>query len=458
MKIKAWKFSKQLVDNAKGKIVIEKEEDWTQSESQKHEINKIRTIWFSQAPGSGAPSSLISGAIQATENMGMDVTDAEEYFQKGKIAHENNDDANLMKYTAKIFQSLNNANKNENHDYWNYKEYTCFDEFKNQSNFPNVKGVDPKVLDEQIYWGWMGQICAGSYGTALEGYSRETIKRDFENINDYLKPPSAYNDDITFEIAFLLAKNEYGKDLDSRKIAENWVSLIPYAWSAEDIALKNLLLGILPPLSGKMNNPYREWIGAQMRGSICGMVSPGNPLEAARLAWMDGEISHYNNGIIGEVFNAVMTSLAFVETDIRKILKDTIDMLPYDSEYRRVVKFAFDICENVNDAEEAFIICEKEFRRYNLVHSYPNAAIEVISMYFGEGDYNKTIYLVGLAGLDVDCNAGQVGNILGVLNYKNGLDKKWTKPMGTKFKTYVRNHETITIDELVKLTKDGIKS
>nr|WP_252187646.1 ADP-ribosylglycohydrolase family protein [Anaeromonas gelatinilytica] len=302
----------------------------------------------------------------------------------------------------------------------------------------------------------MGQICGGSYGTALEGYSRETIKRDFQDINGYLKPPSAYNDDITFEIAFLLSKYKYGKDLDSEKISGNWTALIPYAWSAEDIALKNLLLGKLPPLSGKDNNPYREWIGAQMRGAICGMVAPGDPLEAARLAWLDGQISHYNNGIIGEVFNAIMTSLAFVESDIRKIIKDTIEILPEDSQYKSVVKFALDTCEKVEDPEEAFIICEKEFERYNLVHSYPNAAIEVISLWFGEGDYNKTIYLVGLAGLDVDCNAGQVGNIVGVLNSKSGLEEKWTEPIGYQFKTYVRNYEIITIDELVKLTKESI--
>lgn len=36
----------------------------------------------------------------------------------------------------------------------------------------------------------------------------------------------------------------------------------------------------------------------------------------AELAWKDGCISHANNGILGEVFNAVMTSLCFVEKDI----------------------------------------------------------------------------------------------------------------------------------------------
>lgn len=450
--MKAWEYAKDMVDKAKGIIVFESDEDWTQSESQKHEVNKIRTMWYSKAPGSGAPSSLIAGAIQSVENMGMDVSKAEEYFVEGLKAYSNNDVAELIKYTSKIFQALNNAPKNDDSDYWNYEQFDTWQQFKDASNFPDKFDINEEDLENQIYWGWMGQICAGAYGTALEGYSRETIKRDFKDITGYLKKPSPYNDDITFEIAFLLASNKYGKNIKSEEIADYWISLIPYAWSAEDVALRNLLLGVTPPYTGRLNNPYKEWIGAQMRGAVCGMVAPGDPLEAARLAWIDGEISHYNNGIIGEVFNAVMTSLAFVENDIRKIVENTINMLPKKSQYYDVVKFALNTCKEVKTAEEAFIICEEKYKTYNLVHAYPNAAIEVIALWFGEGDYDKTICLTGMAGLDVDCNAAQVGNIVGILNADRGIDEKWTKPIGINFKTYVRNYETISISELVRLT------
>ncbi|MGE5630429.1 MAG: ADP-ribosylglycohydrolase family protein [Caulobacteraceae bacterium] len=454
--MKAWEYAKHLVDCAEGAITIESDEDWTQSQSQKYEMNKIRTMWYSKAPGSGAPACLIAGAIQSVENMGRDVSKAEEYFHEGQRAYSENNAAALIKYTSKIFQALNKAPKNKDSDYWNYKQYKTWDQFAKASSFIDKLNIDKSRIEEQIYWGWLGQICAGSFGTALEGYSRETIKRDFGKVEEYLKKPSAYNDDITFEIAFLLAMKEYGRKIKSADIAEYWVSLIPYAWSAEDIALKNLLLGVMPPFSGRLNNPYKEWIGAQMRGSICGMVAPGQPLEAARLAWIDGQVSRSNNGIIGEVFNAVMTSLAFAERDIRKIVSDTIEMLPADSQYYSVVKFALETCKKAKDAEEAFIICEEKYKEYNLVHAYPNAAIEVIALWFGEGDYNKTICLVGLAGLDVDCNAGQVGNIIGILNADKGIDPKWVEPLGKEFKTYIRNYNKISLSELVEWTMQCI--
>ena len=50
-----------------------------------------------------------------------------------------------------------------------------------------------------------------------------------------------------------------------------------------ELALANLKLGVFPPMSGYMNNPYREWIGAQMRGVICGQLFPGNI--TTRIGW-----------------------------------------------------------------------------------------------------------------------------------------------------------------------------
>lgn len=450
--MKAREYAGEIVRNAKGKIVYEKDSDWTQDDSQKYEIDKARIIWHSVAPGSGAPTCLVAGAIQAVENMGKNVEKAEQYFEKGLKVYSNNDDFELMKISANIFYELNNAMINKDSNYWNYKTYESWEEFLSDAKFEKNFEIDSNKLKNQTYHGWIGQICAGSYGTAFEGYDRETIKNDFHNIEDYQKKPSTYNDDITFEIAFLLAYLEKKEKITSKDISDNWISLIPYGWSAEDIALSNIKLGIFPPKSGKFNNPYKEWIGAQMRGAVCGLVAPGDPQKAAYLAWIDGQISHFNNGIIGEVFNAIMTSLAFVETDVRKIIERAINMLPEKSQYYDVVRYALEKCKNEKDYETTLIDFEEKFKEYNLVHCYPNAAIEVAALWYGNGDYDKTLYLTALAGLDVDCNAAQIGTIVGIINSDKGIDKKWTDPIGTKIKTYVRCYEELEIKDLVEWT------
>ncbi len=452
--MKAWQISNKVVLEAKLTICEEEETDWTMDELQAHEIGKITVMWKSVAPGSKAPSTLIAGAVQDVENLGRNVEKAEVLLQKGYEALERNDYGELIKITSQIYYELNNAPIDPGSSYWKYRIYDSWNEFQKSVAWPQAVKIDSneEKLYKKVYMGWLAQICAGAFGTALEGYHRLTIKDHFKSIDGYLKKPSTYNDDITYELAFLAALEAKGKNLTSRDIAESWVALVPYGWSAEDVALRNLMLGIYPPESGYRSNPYREWIGAQMRGAVCGMVAPGNPYLAAKLAWMDGEVSHHNNGIIGEVFNAVMTSLAFVERDVRIILQKTIAMLPDDSEYKAAVQFALDVCKKYDNYEEALIACEKQFYQYNLVHAYPNAAIEVVALWYGNNDFDKTMEITAMAGLDVDCNAAQIGSILGITHWDEGINEKWTKPIGQEMKTYVRGYEHLTIDELTKIT------
>lgn len=456
--MKAWEVAKKIVDEATAHIVIESENDWTMSDLQSTENSTLRTIWMSKAPGSGAPASLIAGAVGSVENLGMDVSVAEGLLPKGYEALETNNMIKLHRVTHELFTSLNQAPKNEASSYWQYDIYNTFEEFAAKCEFPEVVAVDIEAEEfkERIYKSWMAQIAAGAFGTAIEGYSREQILEAFGKVRTYLKAPSLYNDDITYELALLIALVDKGAVPTSFEIASEWVSRIPFGWSAEDIALKNLRLGIMPPQSGYLNNPYREWIGAQMRGAMCGYLAPGNAKVAAELAWIDGEISHHNNGIIGEVFNAVLTSLGFVIDDARELLEKTIEMLPKTSEYYTVVKRTLDYCKRVERYEEALIWCEEAFKEYNLVHAYPNAAIQVVALWFGQEDFDLNMEIGAVAGLDVDCNTAQLGAILGAMK-SPVVSEAWTGPIGTELKTYVRGLETIRIQEIVDMTVQGAK-
>lgn len=456
--MKAWEIAKKIVDEAPAILVYETENDWTQNDLQSAENNTLRTMWHSKAPGSGAPASLIAGAVQSVYNMGRNVEEAEYFLRAGYEALKVNDMVKLHRNTHELFTALNHAPKNEASDYWKYDVYEDFEAFEAKCCFTKAEEIDIETTEfkERVRKSWLAQIAAGAFGTALEGYCRTQILESFGRPNAYLKAPSLYNDDITYELVLLVAMLEKGDVPTSFEIAREWVSRIPFGWSAEDIALRNLRLGVMPPQSGYLNNPYREWIGAQMRGAVCGYLAPGNPYAAAKLAWIDGEISHHNNGIIGEVFNAVLTSMAFVRESAREVLEETIEMLPVSSEYYQVVKSTLDYCKTVETYDEALIWCEDTFKEYNLVHAYPNAAIQVVALWFGEEDFNKVMEIGAVAGLDVDCNTAQLGAILGALE-TCVISKEWTNPLGEELKTYVRGLEKISMDEVVEMTIKGTR-
>lgn len=458
---KAWEFAYEMTQNAVPVLQTEEEMEWTENKASIGDIDieESRIRWMTQVPGSRAPDFVMIGGIQATENMGYDVSEAEAMIPVIQKAYDEKNHVDFLKLTAKLFQVLGNAPKVEGHPYWSYKFYNGFEDHAQEVEFPvyEIPEFGREVLFEKVHAGWLAQIAGAAVGTIIEGYCAKQLKKAFGEIRDYIRKPTTYNDDVLFELAFLEAYLKKGKEVTSEDIGLEWVGRIEYTWSAEEAAFKNMKRGIFPPLSATTNNPWREWIGAQMRGSICGMVAPGNPALAAKLAWTDGAVSHVNNGVLGEVFNAILVSLAYVEKNVADILKKTIDMMPERSEYYSVVKFAWDACEKYDSWEEAWKECEEKYKRYNWIHTYPNAAAEVVSLYFGGNDFDECMYICAMCGQDVDCNAGQIGTIYGIIRGYQGIDARWTEPFGDRFDSLFRGYEHTTISHLAEMVQKAIE-
>jgi len=502
---KAWERELAIRQGARPRLLAEEEQTWDAiSRLRDFEDGILKLLWHSEVPGSGAPECLMLGAVQAAENRGLDVSAAEVLLAEGLEALERGDLAALHGLTSQLLRKLDRAPADPSSPYWSFRQVETWEEHEALVRFPAPVPVDRREFAARVRAGWVGQIVGGALGTALEGYTAERIAEAFGDVTGYVRPPNTFNDDITFELAFLEAFARRGHAVTSADIAERWVALIPFGWSAEYIALENLKLGVYPPESGTRSNPFREWIGAQMRGGICGLVAPGDAREAARLAWTDGVISHAGNGVLGDVFNAVLTSLAFVRRNVRSLLEEAAALIPEGTQYRWVLDQALAACREAeegagfagsdnlagNPAEDvageaggagrsagdggegtagsrrraatraAWDRCEKLLERYNWVHAYPNAAAEVVALWFGEGDFDLTMSLTAMCGQDVDCNAAQVGGVLGVLRGGGPLSEavpaRWTEPIGDTLETYVRGLERVKIDELAQRTVDAV--
>ena len=413
-----------------------------------------KVYWGSQVPGSLAREVLAVAMVQAVENRGYRVPDGESLITKGLSAIAYDDIVGLHQATHALFEACRTAERDPDSPYWTYGLYDTFEDYAAAVDFPAAVPVDmgPDLL-ARIHGGWLAQIVGGAYGTCLEGYTTDGIRRAYGMpVERYVRRPNTYNDDITYEIALLMAYEEHGAATTSHDIAYQWMSRIGFGWSAQDMALRNLRCGIMPPQSGRFNNPFYEWIGAQMRGAVCGQIWPGNPAKAAEAAFHDAEISHAYNGILGEVFNALLVSMAFHETDPRQLVQDAIALIPADSEYRAVVGFALEQCRAHDDWLSAWRPCEKRLERYNWVHAYPNAAIEVIALWFGEDDFTRTLAICGGCGQDVDCVAAQVMTVYGTMHGADAIPAYWTDPIGDDLVTTVRGAERLSIRRLSERT------
>ena len=456
--MKAWKWERENILKAEPCYTEDDNETIWEEEAAGPELAQdamSRMYWHSLVPGSRAPESICNASVQAIENRGYIVKDSEKLLAEGFKAFDDDDIVKLHKMTYKVFNAVYDAEKDEESPYWKQKFYETFEDLRQAVNYPKKTDVaiDEDYL-ERTYAGWLSQIIGGAYGTCIEGYTGENIKKKYGEVDRYIRKPNTYNDDITYELCLLLAYQRYGKDVTADDIAYEWMSRIPMGWSAEDFAIRNLKAGIMPPESGRFHNPFNEWIGAQMRGAICGQLYPGDLENAARAAFMDASISHEHNGILGEVFNAMMVSYAYIESDIRKILADCINLIPADSEYGQVIRFAYEQCLNHDDYYSAWMVCEEKYQRYNWIHSYPNACAEIIALYFGNGDFDKTMTYCGGCGQDADCNAAQIMTIIGTIVKADAIRDYWKAPIGDDLDTYVRGLKKISIRELARLTAD----
>jgi ADP-ribosylglycohydrolase len=453
---KAWEIEHELLNSAKPET--NKLPDWGGiSNFEKFNQELLKLFWLSFVPGSGAPEHLVAGAVQSVENMGKDVTEVERLLEDGFQAFEKNDLASLGAITSNIFHLLNEAKDIPGHTYHKFKRPLGWEEIA--KHFPDDEdiSISPDILRDKIYGGWVGQICGASMGTAIEGYTHDALIHTFgDKLGTYLYKPSTINDDITYEIAFLLTYEEFKQNITSKDIALKWVAHIPFGWSAEYVALENLKRGIYPPLSGRIANPYQEWIGAQMRCMMQGLVSPGKPRKAARLAFLDSQISHSGNGIYGGIHSAVLTSLAFVYNKPRSMVKKSVEYIPEGTEFREVVSTVIRWCEELRDWEEVLRKVESHFKEYNWVHLYPNTAGVITSLWFGESNFERTMKIIASFGYDVDCNAGEVGTVLGVIMGIDGIDSKWYKPFNGIIETYMQGFKKMKISELVERTINSI--
>lgn len=205
--MKAWEMAQNIFWNAQPVIRSEEEQTWTDNvDVSGFYDDNLSLDWGSNVPGSGAPEKIMVAAVQALENRGYQVSEkGYQLLQDGLLAHAKKDFVKLHQISALLRRELTNAVKDDTSPYWNYRYYHSFEEYEEQVIFPKAVTVDctTSEFEEKIHAGWLAQMIGGAMGTMVEGYTSENLKKTFGDVEEFLREPNTYNDDITFELAFL---------------------------------------------------------------------------------------------------------------------------------------------------------------------------------------------------------------------------------------------------------------
>ena len=388
-----------------------------------------------------------------------------------------------------LFEIVNNAETTEDYKYKEPSDLAAIRSLRREYKFT------PKTLTEntqdklygKIYGAWMGRICGCMLGKSVEGIRTNELIPFLKETANYPMYRYIYRSDLTDEICekykFPLKSRVYADEIDgmladddtnyvvlAKKIIERYgKNFTPYdvsrAWleyqrkdaycTAERVAFCNFVKGYEPPQSAAYQNPYREWIGAQIRGDYFGYINPGDPEKAAEMAWRDACISHIKNGIYGEMFVSAMLAVAAVTNDLNSVIRGGLAQIPYTSRLYEEISSVLNGFEKGVSQKEAFENIHKKYDEYSQhgwCHTISNAMIVTAALLYGNGDYGKSVCMAVETGFDTDCNGATVGSVLGMANGIENIPECWKKPINDTLHTTIFGMETVKISDMAKQT------
>ena len=239
--------------------------------------------------------------------------------------------------------------------------------------------------------------------------------------------------------------------------------------------------GVLPPDTGDpARNPEFEMIDAQLTTEIFGLFAPARPDVALQMAYLPIRTTARENAAWAAEFYVVMHALA---SSVDPRLSRKQQVLWMAREARRTlpdesyVAKMFDFVQSRHLAGVPWEQARDEvYRRYQVEQrdGYDlssrglycngcfaagiNFAASLVSLFYGEGDYQQTVKIAVLAGWDSDNPAATWGGLLGFMYGRQALEASFGRTFADRFDIHRtrRNFPGEGIDSFGSMADKGV--
>ncbi|MBI2297414.1 MAG: ADP-ribosylglycohydrolase family protein [Armatimonadetes bacterium] len=335
---------------------------------------------------------------------------------------------------------------------------------------PRRMSVDGAALADRVHGALLGRIAGCQLGKPVEGWHKTAIDAYLDaagesEIREYLPLLETVPDGVrklgcqectrgrlhgASRDDDLIMLGRKGAAVSPGDVADGWLDLLPFGkvYTAERVAYRNLVAGLRPTASATYRNPYREWIGAQIRADGWAYAAAGCPELAAELAWRDAVVSHVKNGIYGEMLFAAMIAAAFATDDVEEAILAGVAEIPGDC---RLAACVHDMLAWRRD-EPTWRGCwdrlNERYGHYHGVHTINNAALVLLGLLYGEQDLGATVGIAVHGGWDTDCNGATAGSVLGAMLGARALPAQWVDPLDGRVASALFGYADNRIEDL----------
>jgi ADP-ribosylglycohydrolase len=371
-------------------------------------------------------------------------------------------------------------------DSWEFDEPTNLSEIvATLGESAPAEKVDSEHFADATRAAWLGRIAGCNLGKPVEWGDYWTVERirdylqltDSYPLTDYfvkLDPQpeefalrenwpettrgkvngSARDDDIDYPILCLSLLERHGADLRTEHVGQAWRLLLPIeqTYTAERAAYINLVNGVRPPRSASYRNPYREWIGAQIRADVFGYVHAGDPRSAALHSYEDAALSHTGNGIYGEMWAAALVAASFISSDAKEAVLRSLEVVPPRSRLAEAINRVLRLHASGTTWEAALADIRAAYGHYSWVHTINNAAAVVAALLWADGDFTTAVGRVVMSGWDTDSNGATVGSVAGIFAGTDGLPAHLIEPLHDTTRSALFGFDNSQISDLAART------
>jgi len=341
--------------------------------------------------------------------------------------------------------------------------------------------IDQKQYQDRLEGALIGRCAGCILGAPVEGWPVYKMEEWAEYIGDTFPPvkywsqvqnphdliykvksyprenftPSVMNaappdDDIIYTHLGLLILEDYGPDFTIENAGQAWLKYLPHACTAEQIALNNLKNGVSAKEAASKENPYVQWIGADIRSDPWGYAAPGWPEKAAEFAYKDAYISHRRNGIFSAMYFSAVISAAFSVDDPLDAFQIGLQEIPSDCLFAQEVRWAINESKNICNYKDANEAVRDRYARMHPAHAINNACLTIWGLTIGGSDFTKVISETVAMGYDNDCTAATAGSIAGAIFGKSAIATHWWENFNNRSISYLNDHPEFAFDDLIQ--------
>src|SRR5215467_10087403 len=202
-----------------------------------------------------------------------------------------------------------------------------------------VKKISRAELHDRIEGGWAGQMIGVSFGAPTEfRFNQKVVPADRMKWTPDMVSNSLDQDDLYVDMTFAKVLDDKGLEATSADFGAMLREAKYRLWHANLSARRALKRGVPAELSGSPQfNAHANDIDFQIESDFIGLMAPGLPQSANRIAMRAGRVVNSGDGTLGGMFMSGMYAAAFFETDPRVVVERGLASIPASSPYGRVI-------------------------------------------------------------------------------------------------------------------------